>query len=52
MWLRLSKRGCRFYNLHDFLVKHRIHKESAFNANGNHNHIDRLREYHQSTNFI
>lgn len=44
MWLRLSKQGRKFYNLSDVLVKHRIHKQSAFNAQGNHLKVDALKE--------
>ena len=36
LWLRLRKLGRKFYNCEEILVKHRIHKTSAFNANGNH----------------
>ena len=34
LWLRLRKQNKRFYNLESFLVKHRIHKASAFNSKG------------------
>jgi len=46
MWLRLSKKGHKFYNLTDVLVKHRIHKQSAFNAQGNHLKVDGLKKSH------
>jgi teichuronic acid biosynthesis glycosyltransferase TuaG len=36
LWLRLWKKKCRFYNLPDACVLHRIHPSSAFNAKGNH----------------
>ena len=42
MWLRLWKQGKHFYNCDDVLVKHRIHKSSAFNAKGNHNMVANL----------
>jgi hypothetical protein len=42
MWLRLWKLGKFFYNCDDVLVKHRIHKSSAFNAKGNHNMVANL----------
>jgi glycosyltransferase involved in cell wall biosynthesis len=46
LWLRLWKQGCRFYNSDGVLVKHRIHKTSAFNAKGNHNQVaDLIRGY-------
>lgn len=35
MWLRLRKEGRRFYNLQEVLVRHRLHPNSAFNAQGN-----------------
>lgn len=44
MWLRLSQNGHKFYNLTDVLVKHRIHKQSAFNAQGNHLKVDGLKK--------
>lgn len=44
MWLRLKKQGCNFYNLREVLVKHRIHKKSAFNAQGNHLKVDELKK--------
>ncbi len=43
LWLRLWRQGCRFYNVPDLLVNHRIHRASAFNAKGNHNHVDALK---------
>ena len=46
MWLRLNKQGCRFYNLSEVLVKHRIHKQSAFNAQGNHLKVEGLKKSH------
>lgn len=36
LWLNLWKKGKKFYNCDKILVKHRIHKSSAFNAQGNH----------------
>jgi glycosyltransferase involved in cell wall biosynthesis len=35
MWLRLKVAKKSFYNFPDVLVKHRIHRQSAFNTNGN-----------------
>ena len=43
LWLRLWREKRRFYNCPDVLVKHRIHKASAFNAKGNNNHVAALR---------
>ena len=44
MWLRLSSQSRKFYNLREVLVKHRIHKQSAFNAQGNHLKVDDLKK--------
>ena len=44
LWLRLWRQGRRFYNCNDLLVKHRIHRASAFNAKGNHNQVASLRQ--------
>ena len=46
LWLRLWKQKYRFYNCADVLVKHRIHRSSAFNAQGNHNHVADLIRKH------
>lgn len=35
LWLRLKSKGCRFYNVKDPYLLHRIHRDSAFNAQGN-----------------
>jgi glycosyltransferase involved in cell wall biosynthesis len=43
LWLRLWRKDRRFYNCPDVLVKHRIHKTSAFNAKGNNNQVAALR---------
>jgi hypothetical protein len=32
LWIRLRKQNKTFYNCPDVLVKHRIHKTSAFNS--------------------
>jgi glycosyltransferase involved in cell wall biosynthesis len=37
LWLKLRKRNKKFYNCEEVLVKHRIHKKSAFNAGGKNN---------------
>ena len=37
MWLRLRHNKLKFYNVHTIQVMHRIHNNSAFNANGNNN---------------
>jgi len=46
LWLRLRKQEKSFYNCSEVLVKHRIHKSSAFNANGNNNLVDDLKKLH------
>ena len=46
LWLRLWKQKYRFYNCNEVLVKHRIHRSSAFNAQGNHNHVADLLKKH------
>jgi glycosyltransferase involved in cell wall biosynthesis len=43
LWLRLWREKKRFYNCSEVLVKHRIHRQSAFNAKGNDNHVAALR---------
>ena len=35
LWLRLWKQSKKFYNIPEIQVLHRIHKQSAFNAQGN-----------------
>ena len=46
MWLRLRKQKKRFYNVETIELGHRIHKQSAFNAQGNHNSVkDLLKKY-------
>lgn len=44
MWLRLRKENKKFYNMVEMLVLHRIHKASAFNAQGNNNKVASLLE--------
>jgi len=46
LWLKLQKQQKLFYNCSDVLVKHRIHKTSAFNANGNNKLDDDLKRLH------
>jgi glycosyltransferase involved in cell wall biosynthesis len=46
LWLELRKQEKTFYNCSEVLVKHRIHKSSAFNANGNNNLVDDLKHIH------
>ena len=46
LWLKLQKQEKTFYNCSELLVKHRIHKTSAFNANGNNNLVGDLKNLH------
>ena len=46
LWLKLQKQEKTFYNCSELLVKHRIHKTSAFNANGNNNLVGDLKMSH------
>jgi glycosyltransferase involved in cell wall biosynthesis len=46
LWLKLQKQEKTFYNCSEVLVKHRIHKTSAFNANGNNNFVGDLKMSH------
>ena len=43
LWLSLWRQGRRFYNCPEIVVKHRLHQASAFNAKGNHNHVEALK---------
>ena len=42
LWLKLWKQGKKFYNVESIQVMHRIHQESAFNAQGNHLKVNNL----------
>jgi glycosyltransferase involved in cell wall biosynthesis len=42
LWLRLWQKKCKFYNVEDIQVLHRIHSTSAFNAKGNHIDVAKL----------
>jgi teichuronic acid biosynthesis glycosyltransferase TuaG len=46
LWLRLRKLGKKFYNCNQVLIKHRIHKASAFNAKGNNLKVNDLKRSH------
>jgi glycosyltransferase involved in cell wall biosynthesis len=46
LWLHLKKSGKQFYNCRDVLVKHRIHRASAFNAQGNNVKVVDLKRSH------
>jgi glycosyltransferase involved in cell wall biosynthesis len=45
LWLRLSDSGAVFFNIPEYLVNHRIHKESAFNGKGKQD-VHGLLSYH------
>jgi len=45
LWLQLRKEGKTFFNCEEVVVKHRIHKKSAFNAKGNHHRVKDLLLY-------
>lgn len=49
MWLRLRKQNKKFYNCPEIIVKHRIHKQSAFNSNGNNDKVGHLLRCHGLT---
>ena len=49
LWLRLRKQNKKFYNCSEILVKHRIHKKSAFNSKGHKNLVDPLLKSHGLT---
>jgi GT2 family glycosyltransferase len=44
--IRLARRGCRFFNVPEVLVYHRIHAASNFNAPGNHGQLIGLMKRH------
>ena len=46
LWLRLKTAGKQFYNCRDVVVKHRIHRASAFNAQGNNLKVADLKRSH------
>jgi teichuronic acid biosynthesis glycosyltransferase TuaG len=46
LWLRLWKQNKRFFNSPEILVKHRIHRSSAFNSKGNDDKVTPLLASH------
>lgn len=46
LWIRLRKLNRKFYNCSEILVKHRIHKQSAFNSKGNNDKVTPLLQSH------
>ena len=52
LWLRLRKLNKKFFNFETVLVKHRIHKTSAFNSKGNDDIVPRLLISHGFTRSI
>lgn len=49
LWLRLWTSGKKFYNVHTIEVLHRIHKQSAFNAQGNNKLVGALIKKYSNT---
>jgi glycosyltransferase involved in cell wall biosynthesis len=47
LWITLRKRNKKFYNCPEILVKHRIHRASAFNSKGNGKKVPQLLERHK-----
>lgn len=46
LWLKLWSQQKKFYNVPDILVMHRIHRSSAFNAQGNNRKVgDLIKKY-------
>lgn len=46
LWIRLRKQNKKIFNCSEILVKHRIHKQSSFNSNGNNNKVPELLASH------
>ena len=46
LWIRLRKLNKKFYNCPKIFVKHRIHKQSAFNSKGNNDKVKPLLALH------
>ena len=44
LWLRLWRQNKKFYNIPEIQVLHRIHKQSAFNAQGNNLLVEQLKQ--------
>jgi len=42
LWLKLWRQSCKFYNVAEVQVMHRIHTTSAFNSKGNHSKVSDL----------
>lgn len=49
LWLRLRKQNKKFYNCPEILIKHRIHRQSAFNSKGNNDKVISLLSSHGLT---
>jgi glycosyltransferase involved in cell wall biosynthesis len=49
LWLSLRRQNKLFYNCDEVLVKHRIHRASAFNTNGNNKVDDIIEEIYKNT---
>jgi glycosyltransferase involved in cell wall biosynthesis len=46
LWLRLRKLGKSFFNVSEILVKHRIHRQSAFNTKDHQLQIEEIKKLH------
>ena len=51
LWLRLWNNGARFFNVSSIQVRHRIHKNSAFNSKGDQNVVNKLRKKYKALKF-
>jgi glycosyltransferase involved in cell wall biosynthesis len=49
LWLRFRKQNKTFYNVNEVLIKHRIHKTSAFNSGGHTTKVSGLIAQYNST---
>jgi len=47
LWIQLRKAGKTFFNCDEIMVKHRIHKNSAFNSKGNHGRVKELLDFYK-----
>lgn len=52
LWLKLRFLNYRFYNIDKILTFHRIHPNSAFNAQGNNNHVAVLKNRYATNSLI
>jgi hypothetical protein len=50
LWMKICLSGRKLYNIPEFLVWHRIHKSSAFNSQGQSDHM--LRKWYMEQRVI